>query len=103
MKRSGEWYDVPQVPGAYVVNLGDLMSRWTNDRWVSTPHRVVCPPPQHYGRSRRQSMAYFCNLSPSQMVRCIDTCTGPGNPPRYPPINAMEFLLSKHRAATGAE
>ncbi|MEM9611290.1 MAG: 2-oxoglutarate and iron-dependent oxygenase domain-containing protein, partial [Actinomycetota bacterium] len=44
MTKSGDWADVPAVPGAFVVNIGDLMAEWTNDRWVSTMHRVVNPP-----------------------------------------------------------
>jgi isopenicillin N synthase-like dioxygenase len=97
---AGEWYQVPQIPGAFVINLGDLMSRWTNNRWVSTPHRVVCPPRDKYGRSRRQSMAYFCNINANHVVTCIETCVSDSNPARYPPINAMEFLLQKHAAST---
>ena len=73
------------------------MARWTNDRWKSTPHRVVCPTAnersgagasgaQGEGQggkgNRRQSMAYFCNLPPGATVECIGTCTGPGAPPR---------------------
>ena len=51
------------------------MSRWTNDKWVSTPHRVVCPPADKYRASnRRQSMAFFVSLQKDQMVECIPTC-----------------------------
>jgi isopenicillin N synthase-like dioxygenase len=43
---AGEWVDVPAIPpGCFIVNLGELMARWTNDAWVSTSHRVVNPPP----------------------------------------------------------
>jgi isopenicillin N synthase-like dioxygenase len=47
------------VPGAFIVNIGDLMARWTNDRWVSTVHRVVNPPSDTGGSTRRQSIAFF--------------------------------------------
>ncbi|MCH7709113.1 MAG: isopenicillin N synthase family oxygenase [Myxococcales bacterium] len=47
-----EWLDVPMVPNGFVVNLGDLMARWTNDRWVSTLHQVVIPDGDDRGRDR---------------------------------------------------
>ena len=52
--RSGEWQPVPRVPDTFVINLGDLMRRWTNDRWSSTLHRVVMPPADAEGSCRRQ-------------------------------------------------
>ncbi len=55
----GAWRPVPPVPGAFIVNIGDLMARWTNDRWVSTVHRVVNPPAGASGSVRRQSLAFF--------------------------------------------
>jgi isopenicillin N synthase-like dioxygenase len=42
--RAGEWLDVLAVSGSFVVNLGDMMARWTNDRWAATLHRVTVPP-----------------------------------------------------------
>ena len=50
---------MPPVPGAFIINIGDLMALWTNDRWVSTLHRVVNPPPDAKGSTRRQSFAFF--------------------------------------------
>ncbi|WP_244425425.1 2OG-Fe(II) oxygenase family protein [Pseudaminobacter salicylatoxidans] len=55
----GNWTPVPPVPGAFVINIGDLMALWTNDRWVSTMHRVVNPSPEDGGMDRRQSLAFF--------------------------------------------
>ncbi len=57
---SGEWVDVPSVPDSFVVNLGDLMARWTNDRWKSTVHRVV--PPKDLSRDRL-SLVFFQQLN----------------------------------------
>ena len=54
-----EWRPVPPVPGAFIINIGDLMALWTNDRWVSTLHRVVNPAPDAKGSTRRQSFAFF--------------------------------------------
>jgi 2-oxoglutarate-Fe(II)-dependent oxygenase superfamily protein len=52
---AGAWVDVPAIPGCFIVNLGDLMARWTNDAWVSTLHRVVNPPPDA-GAERRSTL-----------------------------------------------
>jgi len=102
-ERSGGWTPVPREPGAFVINLGDLMSRWTNDRWVSTLHRVVMPPADATGSTRRQSMAFFHNINPDHTVECISTCHSADNPPKYEPIGAFDFLMQKHNAATGAD
>jgi isopenicillin N synthase-like dioxygenase len=95
----GDWADVPRVPGAFIVNLGDMMMRWTNDRWVSTLHRVVNPPRDSARGSRRLSLVFFHNLNDDAIVECIETCTGPGRPAKYPPIRASEFLRSKMQQA----
>ena len=55
----GTWIDVEPVPNTFIVNLGDLMAQWTNDRWVSTLHRVANPPPDRRAGSRRASIAFF--------------------------------------------
>ena len=89
------WAAVPPVPGGFVVNLGDMMARWTNDRWVSTLHRGGLPP-AHAGRStRRQSIVFFHNVRWDAEVRCLPTCLAPGESPRYEPVLAGPHLLSK--------
>ena len=65
------------------------MARWTNQRWVSTLHRVVLPPRDVQGSCRRQSMAFFHNINPDHIVECIPSCTSAENPPRFPPIKAL--------------
>jgi len=93
--RSGEWVDVTATPGAFVVNLGDLMQYWTNDKWVSTLHRVVNPPRDQRLGSRRQSLVFFHNPNPDALVTCIETCATPDHPAQYPPITAGEHLSLK--------
>eukprot|EP00968_Pinguiococcus_pyrenoidosus_P023692 scaffold3951_cov258-Pinguiococcus_pyrenoidosus.AAC.9 len=92
-----QWIDVPHVEGAFVINLGDLMRRWTNNRWASTLHRVIVPP-EGSGWGRRQSMAFFVNINGDAEVRVID---GTGKP-KYEPITAVDFLLKRHLTAMGA-
>lgn len=88
----GAWIDVIPEPGALVVNLGDAMERWTNDRWRSTLHRVIVPP------ERRQSIAFFHNANWDAVIECLPACLGAGESPRYRPIQAGPHLMDKFRA-----
>jgi isopenicillin N synthase-like dioxygenase len=92
---SGVWTGVAPVPGAFVVNIGDLMARWTNDRWRSTLHQVVDPPDPAAAAVRRQSMAYFQNANWSAEISCLSTCLEPGEKPCYPPVLASPHLMAK--------
>ena len=94
VNRQGHWVDVHPAPGSFVVNLGDLMARWTNDRWVSTLHRVVNPPRQ-FAERERLSIAFFHAPNYDAEIKCIDTCQGPGNPPKYEPLTYGEYRLDK--------
>ena len=89
---AGEWVDVPAIPGTFVVNLGDLMARWTNDAWISTLHRVINPPEELAGDSRRISLVFFHNPNYDADVSCIPTCLKPGDMPKYPPTTSGEHL-----------
>jgi isopenicillin N synthase-like dioxygenase len=93
--QAGEWIDVPVVPGCFVVNLGDLMARWTNDQWVSTLHRVVNPPEDLAAESRRQSLVFFHNPNYDAVIECIPSCQSRDNPPRYPVTTSGEHLRSQ--------
>lgn len=95
----GAWHDVPPLAGSLVVNVGELLSRWTNDRWRSTLHRVVNPPRGTAAATRRLSMVAFTGPDPQTEVRCLPSCTGPGNPPRHAPVNAQAFVMAKLKAS----
>lgn len=95
MDRAGEWIDVPVIPGGLVVNIGDLMAEWTNDRWVSTLHRVVNPPRDRAGDSRRISLVLFHQPNYDAVIACLPTCLEAGDEPRYAPITSGEHLRSK--------
>lgn len=92
------WHDVPAVPGAYVVNVGDALARWTNDRWRSTVHRVVVPPADAAGSTERFSLAYFHNANWDAPLACIPTCFVAGELPRYEPVLAGRHLMDKFRS-----
>ncbi len=92
-----KWLAVPVLPGAFIINIGDLMARWTNDRWVSTLHRVVNPPPDHSGSTRRQSIAFFHQPNWDAEISCIPTCLSPGEKAKYAPVRSGAHLMEKFR------
>jgi isopenicillin N synthase-like dioxygenase len=96
LDRSGNWAGVESVPDAFVINIGDLMARWTNDLWHSTLHRVVDPPGEA-ARARRQSMPYFQNANWSAEIACLPTCVAAGEAPKYEPVLAGPHLMGKFR------
>jgi isopenicillin N synthase-like dioxygenase len=85
-RRDGRWIDAPPLAGAYVVNIGDCLMRWTNDVYVSTPHRVVNRSPRE-----RYSIAFFFDPNPDALVAAIDSCIGDGSS-KYAPILAADYL-----------
>src|SRR5215475_6001452 len=91
----GEWRDVRPGPGQFVVNLGDMMERWTNGRWRSTVHRVVNPPRAQVAGSRRQTVGFFLHPNYGARNECLPTCTDAGHPPRHAPVLAGEHMLAK--------
>jgi len=93
--KSDEWIDIPSTPGAFVINIGDLMGRWTNDRWTSTLHRVINPDVGSQKSNRRQSMPFFHNANYSQLVECLPNCEGPNGERRYEPVLAGPHLAAK--------
>jgi isopenicillin N synthase-like dioxygenase len=92
--KDGNWLDVPAIPGAFVLNIGDLMERWTNGRYVSTLHRVLGVP----GRDR-YSIACFFDLDHDALIECLPTCCSPEHPAAYPPITAGSHLMEKYLAS----
>lgn len=98
--KDGSWLDVPYVPDAFVVNLGDLMAEWTNDRWVSTLHRVVNPSRSAGAAARRLSMAFFHQPNYDAVIQCLPTCADASRPPRYGTTTSGEHVwtkINKHR------
>ncbi|MEL6919466.1 MAG: 2-oxoglutarate and iron-dependent oxygenase domain-containing protein [Pseudomonadota bacterium] len=91
--RGADWVDAPHVEDAFVVNIGDCLMRWTNDVYVSTPHRVAAPI------RKRRSIAFFLDPNPDALVQAL-----PGTgAPLYPPILASDYLQSRLDATYGAK
>ncbi|NES96915.1 MAG: isopenicillin N synthase family oxygenase [Desertifilum sp. SIO1I2] len=93
----GEWIDAVPIPGTLLVNIGDLMQRWTNDNFRSTLHRVGVPPTEKQSQ-HRYSIAYFCHPNPKSAIACLPSCQSGQHPPQYPPILAGDYLLSRLQA-----
>jgi isopenicillin N synthase-like dioxygenase len=85
---SGEWLDVPYVPDSYAVNAGDMMHRWTNGRFKSTPHRALPP----VGRDR-YAIPFFLGPHIDTVIDCLPTCRTADRPPRFAPITYEQYLL----------
>lgn len=91
----GNWHPVPARPDAFVVNVGDALQRWTNDRWRSTLHRVVVPPLGDRSDATRQSIAFFHNANWDATLACLPTCCDAEHPARYEPVTAGRHLMEK--------
>ena len=97
VEHDGQWMPVTPPEGALVVNLGDMMQRWTNGKWVSTMHRVVTPENLHDAMSRRISIGYFMHPDYDAEIECLPSCIGDGA--KYPPITAGGHIRAKIEAS----
>jgi isopenicillin N synthase-like dioxygenase len=90
---SGEWFPPPIIPGTFLINLGNIMRRWSNDRFLSTPHGVL-----NDSGTDRYSMAYFHSPNPASVIECLPSCVSSDNPARYPPAVYRDLVLDFYRA-----
>ncbi|NML48311.1 isopenicillin N synthase family oxygenase [Ramlibacter sp. G-1-2-2] len=97
--REGRWHDVPPHPDSFVINVGDLMARWTNGRWRSTLHRVVNPSRELTGSTQRLSMVAFTGPNGASEIAALPSCTSADNPARYEPVNASAYVQAKLAAS----
>ncbi|MCP4382923.1 MAG: isopenicillin N synthase family oxygenase [Hyphomicrobiales bacterium] len=93
--KTRTWVDVPFVPDAFVMNIGDLLAEWTNDRWVSTLHRVTNPPRETAHTARRQSIAFFHQPNYDAVIACLPSCVDAETPAKYAPVESGEHLRRK--------
>lgn len=93
----GGWIPAPSIPGAVLINTGDLTQRWSNDVFRSTQHRVALPQREKTTQDR-YSIAFFCQPDADAEITCFPSCQDESHPPRYAPITAGEYLLSRLQA-----
>ena len=95
--RQGDWMNVEPVPHSIIVNVGDMLMRWSNDRLKATLHQVISPPkftPQDR-IPERYSIAFFCNANKDALIECLETCQNDSDPEKYEPINAYAYLMKR--------
>jgi len=90
---SGEWFPPPVIPGTFLINLGNIMRRWSNDRFLSTPHGVL-----NDSGTDRYSIAYFHSPNVDSTIECLPSCVSPDNPARYEPAVYRDLVLAFYRA-----
>ncbi len=89
-RADGTWLQAPPVPGTWVVNVADMLSRWTNGRWQSTPHRV-----KNLSGTDRYSIPYFFDMDMDARVACLSSCTDAAHPPLHPPVRYGDYLMER--------
>jgi len=88
----GDWIAAEPIPDTFVINLGDLMARWTNNYYQSTPHRVT-----NHSQSDRYSVPFFWDINYHAVIECLSSCQSSSNPPKYPPITAGEHIVEMYQ------
>jgi isopenicillin N synthase-like dioxygenase len=86
-RQDGVWIDAPVIDGTFIVNTGDILHRWTNGRFLSTPHRAF-----NLSGQARYAIPYFFHPNPETVIECLPTCRVEGEEPRFPPITTEGYM-----------
>ncbi|KAI9771744.1 MAG: hypothetical protein M1839_002759 [Geoglossum umbratile] len=107
-RGTGAFKGVPYVEGGVLVNVGDLMMRWSNDRWRSTVHRVGAPPAASLKEGgdgnaevicpQRYSIPFFAAADTDTLIECLPGCWGPENPKKYDSVTTGEYIQMRMAA-----
>lgn len=89
--RAGEWINAPHIEDSFVINIGDMLELWSNNLFVSTPHRVI----NTSGRER-YSIPVFFDPDFEVKVECLPNCSSAANPPKHSPLVAGEYIESRY-------
>lgn len=96
LNNQGQWVPVTALPGQIIVNVGDMLSRLTNNRLKSTTHRVVNPPKDKMHLSR-YSIPFFMHPKPSMDLSCLKSCIDENHPKKFADTTAGEYLTERLR------
>ncbi|CAE7209206.1 unnamed protein product [Rhizoctonia solani] len=86
---TGQWVDAQPIPGTFIINIGDQLSRWTNDIFKSTVHRVI-----NKSGVQRYSIPLFFSIDHDVKVEVLPSCISDNRPARYEPIIAGDYVKS---------
>lgn len=89
LMSNGDWLSAPMLPGHFLINTGEFLTKWSNDRIPATPHRV-----RNMTGKLRQSAAFLVGTRPDVVVECMESCQGPDNPAKYPPMNYTDHMTA---------
>lgn len=92
--HEARWWDVPWLPDSFLINIGDMIARWTNGRWRATPHRVVNPP-RELAMEPRLSIGFFQQPNPDLMIEPAPQLVTPSTPARYRPVHCGQHVMAK--------
>lgn len=95
-RATSNWIDVEPVPGAMVVNLGNLMMRWTNDRYLSNLHRVI-----NKSGKERYSIPFFFSGNPDFLVECFPSCKDPQLGAKHPSVKVEDWIGGRYADTYG--
>jgi isopenicillin N synthase-like dioxygenase len=87
--RRGDWIDAPPIRGTFVINIGDLMARWTNGIFASTFHRV-----SNLSGHARYSLPCFVGANADARIEALPSCVSSERPAKWPPVLAGEYVSS---------
>lgn len=90
LNPDGAWIQAPPIPGAFILNVGDLMARWTNDYFQSTMHRAI-----NATGKQRYSIPFFFGVNSQEVIEVLPSCQSPEKPPKYKPIVAADYIRSR--------
>jgi isopenicillin N synthase-like dioxygenase len=96
-RLDGTWVSVPPIPGGIVVNVGQMLQRWSNDMLRATPHQVLDTFDEKNSErvAERYSIAFFCNANKETSLECLPACQGPDRPPKYEVVNAFDYITAR--------
>jgi isopenicillin N synthase-like dioxygenase len=103
VNAAGCWVDVVPAQNALLINLGDLLARWTNDRWRSTLHRVLPSVTAEGEVVRRRSAAFFHDGNADAVIECLPSCTSSAHPPKYPAVRIADHIAQKLAGSRGLQ
>ena len=93
----GKWISATPIPGTFVINLGDLMQRWTNNLYRSNMHRVK----NNNSTKDRYSIPFFYSPRPDARIECLPNCSDADNPPQFVPCTAAEHIVEMFKRSYG--